>query len=192
MRRERRSQEKAVNHLGFPDQHHLNCAAGWLELGNPEEARAEAARISFPGRTHQDAFLVNWRIASRTDCWTEAHRQASAFTSARPKLAVGWICLSYSLYRLRRPLEAWIQLLPKASEFPALGAIPYILACYASEMGNHDLSRRFLHQSAALGGPSEVKGATLETAQVDALVGDCITLHPQPPPNPSRKRLRPA
>jgi hypothetical protein len=74
------------------------------------------------------------------------------------------------LYRLRRPLEAWIQLLPKIHDFPNLSAIAYLLAWYASELGKHSLARRFLIQSKALGGCSEVKGGILETEELDALV----------------------
>jgi hypothetical protein len=165
----------AVKTLGFPDQHYLNSALGWLELGNPAEARNEAEQISLPGRTHLETFLVRWRIAARADAWHEAHRLSTVFTRARPHLAAGWICLSYSLYRLSRPLEAWMQLLPQTSRFPKISAIPYMLACYAWEMGNKKLASKFLTRSAALGGPVEVKGAALDADDVDFLTAPSST-----------------
>jgi hypothetical protein len=62
---------------------------------------------------------------------------------------------------MHRPLEAWIRLLPKASQFPKVSAIPYILACYAHQFGNHKLAERFLARSATLGGPSRIQEAAL-------------------------------
>jgi len=167
---------EAVKHLPFPDQHYVNSAIGWLELGNHAEAHAEAERISVPGRTHQDAFLVRWRIASRAANWTQAHQLATVHTRVCPTQANGWIYLSYSLYRLRRPLEAWMHLIPKIHAFPNIGAVPYILACFASELGSPSLAQRFLAQSKALGGPSELKGRALETEDLDALAANASVL----------------
>jgi hypothetical protein len=159
--------EGTVKTLAFPDQHHLNAALGWLALGNLGEARLEAERISLLGRAHQDAFLVRWRIASRTGQWSEAHRLADVHTRTWPNRAVGWICLSYSLFRLGRPLEAWMQLLPRVSQFPRLSAIPYILACYAWQLGQLQVAREFLRRSAALGGPAEIRGIDLDSTPFD-------------------------
>jgi hypothetical protein len=156
-----------VKTLGFPDRHYLNAAQGWLQLGNLREARLEAERISLLGRAHHDAFLTRWRIASRAADWTEAHRLAEVHTRTWPNRAVGWICLSYSLFRLNRPLEAWMQLLPRVSQFPRLSAVPYILACYAWQLGQMQVAREFLLRSAALGGPAEIRGIDLDAMPME-------------------------
>ena len=155
--------------LGFPDQHHLNAALGWLELGNPGEAKAEVEKLSLLGRVNQEAFLVRWRIAGRVGDWEEGLRLAQIFTKYCAARPAGWICLSYSLYRLRRPLEAWMQLLPKASEFPKVSAIHYMLACYAWELGNQRLAKKFLERSSSLGGPAEIHGSALGHDTVESL-----------------------
>lgn len=159
--------EGTVKKLGFPDQHYLNAALGWLELGNLHEARQEAERISLLGRAHQESFLLRWRIASRAENWQEGHRLAEVYTRTWPNRAAGWICLSYSLFRLGRPLEAWMQLLPRMSQFPRLSAIPYILACYAWQLGQAQVAREFLKRSAALGGPTEIRGIDLEQTPLE-------------------------
>jgi hypothetical protein len=164
--------------LGFPDQHYLNSAIGWLELGNPREAKVEAERISSLGRVQEQAFLVRWKIAARCELWEEARRLGAAFTQASPDRPTGWICLSYSLYRLRRPLEAWMQLLPRTRDLPFASAIPYVLACYAWEMGNRKLADAFLARSAALGGPRMIKSPTLQEPDISHLAS------PIPPPTP--------
>jgi hypothetical protein len=153
----------------YPDRHHLNAAQGWLELGNLDEARADADKISLSARSHPEPFLLRWRIATRRQEWDEAHRLARLFTKVNPGHATGWICLSYTLYRLRRPLEAWMLLLPKMADFPKVSAIPYILACYAWELGNHKLVTRFLTRSAELGGPSRITDAPLSMESVGPL-----------------------
>ncbi len=173
--------------LEYPDRHHVNAANGWLELGNVAEARLEADAISLPGRAHLEAFLVRWKIAARLQNWSEAHRIATIFTKVVPNQVTGWICLSYSLYRLKRPLEAWMQLLPRAADFPRVSAIPYMLACYAHELGNHKLANQFLLRSADLGGPSEIKGCL-------TAAGDLPPIPAPPPAMPSGadSNLRPA
>lgn len=125
---------------------------------------------------------MRWRIAARTEAWSEAQRLAAVFTKVCGADPIGWICLSYSLYRLQRPLEAWMTLLPKANEFPNTSAIPYVLACYAWTLRNEPLARRFLARSAALGGPSEIRGAPLEPEIVDSLTEPLAATSGEPTP----------
>ena len=143
-------------HLDYPDQFHLSAAVGWLELGNIREARNEALKISTSGRNHHDALTVSWELAARSEEWTMAHEIASVLTTREPSQPLNWICLSYSLYRLNRPMEAWMELVIRATQFPKDWSIPYLLACYAAKMGNSELSLRFLDRSKSLGGPHHV------------------------------------
>jgi predicted Zn-dependent protease len=141
-----------VNDLGYPDLHHLNAASGWMTLGNLAEAQTDISRVSLLGRLHPKVFVTHWRICARANRWTEAHQLAVTFTKIAPHQSVGWICLSYSLYSLKRQLEAWLVLIPQCAAFPKLGAIPYVLARYAREMGHHRESEKWLAKSKALSG----------------------------------------
>lgn len=138
--------------LGYPDFHFLNSATGWLELGDLTQARAEIRCISLVGRLHPEVFVTHWTICARSGRWIEAHELAVTYTKLMPKQPTGWICLSYALYSLKRQLEAWLVLVPQFAVFPDVSAIPYMLARYASEMGNRGEAEKWLAKSAALGG----------------------------------------
>ncbi|MGA1236128.1 MAG: hypothetical protein ACO34E_04615 [Limisphaerales bacterium] len=176
--------------LQYPDKHFVNSAAGWLELGNHTAALEEAKQISIFGRVHQDGFLIYWRIAARSGNWQQALEMSQVYTKACSAKALGWICLSYSLYRLKRPLDAWMKLLPKLREFPKIAAIPYILACYASELGNKTLADRLLQHSASLGGPSEIRGQSLDTAYFERFASDDKPAEKTAPAKPSSQTSR--
>jgi predicted Zn-dependent protease len=141
---------------GYPDLHFLNSASGWMDLGNLKEARAEIRGISLLGRLHPEVFVTHWTICARAGRWIEAHELSVTYTKLMPKQPTGWICLSYALYSLKRRLEAWLVLVPQFAVFPEVSAIPYILARYASEMGNRRESEKWLARSAALGGANHL------------------------------------
>jgi predicted Zn-dependent protease len=145
-----------VNELGYPDLHHLNAASGWMTLGDLTEARSEIRRVSLLGRLHPEVFVTHWRICARANRWTEAHQLAVTFTKITPNQPFGWICLSYSLYSLKRRLEAWLVLIPQCVAFPKVSAIPYMLARYAREMGHHRESKKWLAKSKALRGANSL------------------------------------
>ena len=46
-----------------PDTYYLSAAVGWLELGNPGEARAELVQISSRQQEHPDVLEVRWALA---------------------------------------------------------------------------------------------------------------------------------
>ena len=111
--------------LDYPERHYLNFALGWLEFGNPIEAKAAADNISRLNSLHPEVFLVRWRIHVRLGNWEEARDLARTFARVFPNRPSGWLCLSYSLYKLKRPLEAYLQLLHQTAVFPSVSAIPY-------------------------------------------------------------------
>jgi predicted Zn-dependent protease len=151
-----------MRQLGFPDRHYLEAAVGWMLLGRLIEARLELDQISALGRLQPQAMLVRWQVYIRLAEVDPAHHLARAFTRLCPSLAVGWICLSYTLYRMDRSEEAWEVLLSKVHRFPRFSGIPYLLACYAWKTGSSTESKRWLARSAALGGPSTLDAATLD------------------------------
>jgi predicted Zn-dependent protease len=153
--------------LQFPDRHYLNAAIGWLLLGNTGEAKAQLDLISPLGRLQPDAMMIRWQLFVRLAQWDQAHHLARAFTRLCPMLPAGWVCLSYTLYRMNRMEEAWEVLLAKLQRFPKFSGIPYLLACYAWRSGNRREARKWLARSALLGGPT-----VLSTRQLN----DCSRL----------------
>jgi hypothetical protein len=140
-----------------------------MDLGRPDQAAVEVERISVFGRFHPDSMVVRWTIHARTGEWQKACDLARIFTKVMPNQASGWICLAYSLFRLKRPLEAWLQLVPQARAFPKVGAIPYMLACLASQMGHANETAKWLAKSGELGGPTKLPVGNLD-AEAMALV----------------------
>ena len=159
-------------HIGFPDEHHLDAAIGWLMLDNPEEAKLEVDRISLLGRLLPETMVLRWQIFARLARWEQARNVAEVCTRICPGQAAGWLCLAYALYRLDQPRQAWEVLLPKVSLFPQMRGLPYLLACFAAKAGLNQESTEWLAQSAAMGGPSEIKNGALEEG--DLVLGNSV------------------
>ena len=143
--------------LRYPERHHLEFAVGWLELGNPIEAKAEADRITGLNRFHAEVFVVRWQIEARIGNWEAARDMALVFTRMFPERPSGWLCLSYSLYKLNRALDAFLELLHQDKAFPKVNAFPYFMACYSWELGDAQGTGKYLGQYKALGGNLKVK-----------------------------------
>lgn len=58
---------------------------------------------------------------------------------------------------MNRTREAWELLLPFARRFPKVSTIPYNLACYACQMGNHAEAERWLDKAVKLRSREEIK-----------------------------------
>ena len=93
--------------LPWPDHHYLHAAEAWLELGNTEEASAEARRIAPEHALHPDVLNVRWQILSSQKDWDACLDVARAIIQSAPESAAGWIHLSYTLHELGRTQEAW-------------------------------------------------------------------------------------
>ena len=53
-----------------PDTHYLSAAIGWLELGNPAEAKTELARMTQPSRRNPGVLEVEWAIHAGQNDWS--------------------------------------------------------------------------------------------------------------------------
>ena len=67
-----------MSSLGYPDQHFVNAALGWLDLHATAEARAELQRITTVNACHPEVLEVWWRIHAAERHWDEALRIAEA------------------------------------------------------------------------------------------------------------------
>jgi Flp pilus assembly protein TadD len=139
-----------------PDSHHLSAAAGWIELGLPDEARQELNRLTPGARNHPDALAIEWDLHARAGAWENALAVATKLVEVDSDRPAGWINRSYALHELRRTAEARESLLAALPMFPSLGIIPYNLACYACQLGDLEAARSWLRRSMSLEGRDTV------------------------------------
>ena len=150
-----------MRELTPPDSHHLNAAAGWSELGNFAEARAELKQISADHRDHPRVLEEEWRICAAEKQWLPALEVARRLIEVAPDEPSGWIHQSYSLHEMKLTEQARKQLLTVAEKFSAISAVPYNLACYACQLGNQEEARRWLARSIKIRGKEEIKQMAL-------------------------------
>ena len=117
------------------DQHHLRAAEGWLELGNPDEARAELEQIPDCQQDHPDVLEVSWLLLAHEQNWPACVKAANLLVQHAPERPGGWIHRSFALHELERTEEAFDLLYHVRGSFPDQWVIPYNLACYLAQMG---------------------------------------------------------
>ncbi len=161
-----------------PDTHYLSGAIGWLELGNPAEARAELARVSPAQHEHPDVLEVHWSIAAEAKCWDEALKVAQALLRRAPDRSSGWLHQAYALRRIpggsvQKASEA---LLPAFDKFPKELTIPFNLACYACQLGQLDAARDWLQRAIAVAGKEKIKQMALEDSDLQPLWDETLRL----------------
>ena len=152
-----------------PDSHHVSAALGWLELGNPREAKAELARLPANFRECPEALLVRWEIEAKERDWERSIETARALIAAAPHEPDGWIKQSYSLHELKRTREAWDGLLALEERFPKISIIPYNLACYACQLGDSVAAMRLLGKAIGLAGKDQIKSMALKDLDLQPL-----------------------
>jgi len=154
--------------LSPPDTHFLSAAAGWYELGNITEAKAELERISPALREHPDVLELRWLVHAQEKNWEQGLEVAEKLVEIAPERSSGWLHRAYALRRVKRGglQTAWDALLPTVEKFPKEPTIPYNLSCYACQMGRMDEARP--RQPAILrrwrGGPRKLGAASPKAA----------------------------
>ena len=150
-----------MHELTPPDSHYLNAAAGWCDLRNFAESRAELHRISAPNRDHSRFLAEEWRICAAEKQWLPALEVARRLIEVAPDIPMGWINQSYGLHEMKLTQEARNQLAPVAEKFPVVSTIPYNLACYACQLGNLAEARQWLAKAIGIGGSEDIKRMAL-------------------------------
>jgi predicted Zn-dependent protease len=138
-----------VNELPLTELHCLRAAIGWLELGNPAEARAELAELSRDFQDHPDVLEARFWLASDQKLWAEALDVSRLLLSRAPDRVTGWVHQAYALRRIKDgSIElARDALLPAARQFPKENIVPYNLACYAAQLGQLQEAWDWLHKA---------------------------------------------
>lgn len=154
-----------------PDTFHLSAAVGWLELGNPGEARLELDRVALPLQTRPEVLEVRWQVEAAAQQWGKCREVAQNLLQNAPERPAGWI---FHAYALRRAPGGGLQsasdaLLPAAEKFPQEPIIPYNLACYACQMGNLAEAWKWLGQALAIGEPRQIKAMALNDPDLTPL-----------------------
>jgi len=155
--------------LPFEDQHHLNSAQGWFELGNHLEAKDELDQITLEMRGHPSVLEVRFHIYAAAKKWEYAAEIARTISDFVPDNPFGFIHQAYSLHELKLTREAWNVLLPVADKFPKEYIIRYNLACYACQLGNLNEAQDWLKQASDLIGTNQVKLLALKDADLEPL-----------------------
>ena len=175
-----------MQQLDYPEKHCLNSACGWLELGNPVEAKAEADKIPCLNRANPEVFVLRWRICAWLGKWEAALNLARMFTKVAPDRPTGWLCLSYSLFKLKRPLEAFLHLLHQAKAFPQVSAISYFLGCCCLEMGDRKGAEEWLAKAKALDLKKEIGPRLFDYPDLDSKREYVPTMPPSLSPSGER------
>lgn len=153
---------RKMQELQPPDSLHFQAAQGWLELGNPHEAKAEVEKIAPGLRLHPEVLALRWQAHAAAQEWEEALETASALIHVLPEHQAGWVHRSYSLHELERTCEARDNLLRVVDQFPDDVVIRYDLACYECQLGRLDHARRWLDRAFAIGDKEELKLMALD------------------------------
>lgn len=161
----------AMSELELPDAHCLLAAIGWLELGNPKEAKAELCPITLAGQRHPDVLEVRWRISVSAQDWEEALCAGRALVKAAPESCSGWVYQAYALRRTARGglRQAWQALLPAYRRFPREPVIPFNLACYACQLHRLRAARAWLKRAIDIQGESTTKSMALKEPDLEPL-----------------------
>jgi tetratricopeptide (TPR) repeat protein len=160
-----------VHLLEPPDTHCLSAAIGWLELGNPAEARAELDKVSSAYQRHPDVLEVRWMLCAEQRDWPAALSAARAILQAAPDRSSGWLHQAYALRRVSDGgvEKAWDALLPAFEKFPKEPVIAYNLACYGCQMNRLTEAQAWLKRALKIGGKEKIKEMALRDSDLEPL-----------------------
>lgn len=169
-----RAYVRRVKPLENPDAHYVSAACGWLELGNPKEARTELAAISPENQAHPAVLSLRFALAATDRDWDAAFQCAEQLVCALPDEPTGWL---HCAYALRRKTGGGIEpardfLIPAAKKFPREATIAFNLACYECRLGNLPAARRWLWRACEIGGTQPIHAMALADDDLRELWGE--------------------
>jgi len=152
-----------------PDSLHVQAAQGWLELGNPNESRAELDKVASDLRLHPEVLKIRWELFAAEKEWRLALEVAKALIIAEPDEPLGWVHKSYCLHELKRTDEARDNLLKVVQEFPISATMLYNLACYECQLNNLAEARRWLDRAFRVGNRKQMKASAVQDPDLEPL-----------------------
>ena len=152
-----------------PDGFHFSSAAGWLQLGDAQEALCDLEKITRGHRSHPDVLHLHWHIRARLTEWDACVEIGEELTRVSPDHPGGWINHANALFYLKRGQEAYDLLKPTQKTFPDNEAIPYNLSCYACQFGNLELAARWFKRAQKVGDPEQIREVALNDPDMEPL-----------------------
>lgn len=138
-----------MHRLERRDELQVYAAAGWLQLGNAIEAKAELSKLSAAAREVPDVLEVIWQVHVALKEWAEALKAAEVLQRLAPERSSSWIERAFALRRvpgggLEQAKEV---LLEGLRFFPEEPLLYYNLACYAAQCGKPEEAMDWLKQA---------------------------------------------
>jgi predicted Zn-dependent protease len=161
--------EKPMKTLEPPDTHYLLAATGWLELGNPVEARRELDQISADQKKHPDVLEVYYDALVALKAWSEGVEVGRALIVSAPQRASGWIHLAYALHELHQTSEANAVLEGVVERFKRDWLMRYNLACYQCQLANQANAWHWLEEAVRIKGPGPITEMALQDQDLEPL-----------------------
>jgi tetratricopeptide (TPR) repeat protein len=158
-----------------PECFHAIAAVGWLELGSVADARAELERLKGQGG-HPDVIEVWWKVFAEERDWSSALECGQKLVALVPDRASAWITCSFALHELKRTREAFDQLRGVVDRFHDHFVIPYNLACYQCQLGEHAEAMKWLKQAVTVGGAATIRAMALKDSDLAPLRAEVLRL----------------
>jgi len=133
-----------------PDNHHVEAAQGWLELGNHLEANEELERIAPQLKAHPSVLELRWKIYAQAKKWDACFEIGQSLVNLLPDHDFGYIHRSFALNELKRTEEAFDLLEPAYIQFPRSWTIPYNLACYCAQLNQIEECEQWFKRAMAI------------------------------------------
>ena len=89
-----------------PDSLHLSSATGWLQLGNPDEALADLAKVSAEHREHHEVLHLEWHIHARNKNWERCAELGGVMAKLHPDDPAGRQAFAFSYGYIRALIHA--------------------------------------------------------------------------------------
>ena len=133
-----------------PYERHLQAAAGFLELGLPQEANAELESIEAELRSLPPVVALRVQVYEALQAWELMAVCAKQMCVTHPQEPQGYVSLAYATRRAESLERALGILLDAQQLFPQEATILYNLACYEAQLGHLDLARGWLQDAIRL------------------------------------------
>lgn len=160
-----------VRQLEVPDLHLLQAAQGWMGLGSLSDALTELDGISAENQLHPAVLELRWIIYIQLENWDAALAAATDLVAEAPESANSWLHRSYALRRATGGgvAQARAALEPALEKFPEEPVISYNLSCYACQMQDLDLARRWFQRALEIGKKKEIRRMALADPDLEPL-----------------------
>ena len=141
---------------------HINAADGWLDLGDWQSANEELENVAPQLRAHPAVLEVRFRVYSAAKNFELALEVAEALVTLTPHDENAWISRSFVLHDLNSTQEAYDLLLPALERFTEEWVVPYNLACYGCQLGDHARAGELLALAYERGDAMKIKLMALD------------------------------